>query len=173
MLSTSPAFRRSAMICSRKPSGISARSAMTRTWTGWSGWPLMLRSSMALMPYSHLAEKIICGQSYPRLRSNARAAQDPNSRPPESEGLLEGAGRDLAEQLQPGRARGAAGGRSGLGLDAQRNLRLAQGVEAAAGLAGSIDRKHAGAPAQEEDGGRAVAQGQAERRSQRLQLQLR
>src|ERR1700682_3168738 len=65
MLSTRPALRRSAMICSRKPSGMSARSAMTRTCTGWSAAPLMLRSSIALMPYSHLAEKIMCS-SYPR-----------------------------------------------------------------------------------------------------------
>src|SRR5258708_36469123 len=125
MLSTRPALRRSAMICSRKPSGISARSAMTRTWTGWSGWPLMLRSSMALMPYSHLAEKIICPAILPVAVIKTRRDRHPKLDGPRSEGLLERAGCDLAEQLQSGRARGGAGWRAGLGLDIQRNLRLA------------------------------------------------
>src|SRR4030088_2698338 len=121
ILSTSPALRRSAMICSRKPSGISARSAMTRTWTGNSGLPLMLRSSMALMPYSHLAEKIMTRQSY---RAPARL-----------EDLLKTRFPRPRHDLGP---RDHVGGMQVVGhpgLDEGGDPGLAQGHQAAAGFA--------------------------------------
>src|SRR5258708_36670577 len=155
MLSTSPALRRSAMICSRKPSGISARSAITRTWTGWLGAPLMERSSMALIPYSHLAEKIISPQSY---------------RPCRSERLLERSSSDLAQDTRQGPSRhprrhGLSGGVShDLGPEV-----IQQGGEAAPGLALGRGSENFQAPTHPVHRGRAVAQGQAQRGPEPLQ----